>query len=375
MKDTYEPQETMTIKLDGNILEPISLNQIEFKRNNVDIITDFDVKKIQDTYYIWALAPKNQNNYTITIKDLYTTLLGKPQRIDLSKNFTVSGNTSIYYVTPGFLSTSQDFKIELQLNSDVNEIINVNFPISQSFIVLPGKNIIPFSISSVNESKWFNLKVGKYSIPVYFQVNKTLENKITKSVRFIPRIIEETLNGISSYEIQILNSGEKINNLTLEYDSRLFKLNRESTSDFYNGDVFSFNLSLINNSLPFISGNIVARYDNLSTMLPFEIIISNNSTAGAKNNSSTTLFKCSELPGTICTSREVCSGTTLSSLDGPCCTKLCESQSSGFNYSFLGYGILLLILIILVILIGRYLKAKPNKTTLEKSLDNPEKKK
>jgi len=79
MKDSYEPQETMLIKLEGSILEPIALEQIQFKRNNVDIITEFDVKKIQDTYYIWALAPQNANNYTLIIKDdseIFCILIG-----------------------------------------------------------------------------------------------------------------------------------------------------------------------------------------------------------------------------------------------------------------------------------------------------------
>jgi len=377
MKDNYEPQETMLISIEGSILEPIALNQVQFKRNNVDVVTDFDIKKIQDKYYIWALAPSNPNNYTLTIKNIYATILGQPNRTDISKNFTVSGNTTIYYVKPGFLSTSQDFKIEVQLNSDLDEIIDVNFPKSQSFIILPGKNIIPFSISSVNDSQLFNLQIGKYTIPVYFQVNKTPETITqTKSIRFMPSILHGAANYLNSYEIRILNTGDKIANLTIEYDSRLFKLDRSSTLNLSRGDEFVFNLTIINNSIHFISGNLVARYDNLSTMLPFEINLSSQNLTLTKNASSTTLFKCAELPGTICSSNEICSGTTLTSSDGPCCTKSCSAQSSGFNYSYIGYFIVLVVLIGLVILAGRYLKAKPNKNLLEKSLgENQQKKK
>ena len=44
MKESYQPRETMIIEVAGNILSPIKLEDVEFKRKNVIMPLNYDVK-------------------------------------------------------------------------------------------------------------------------------------------------------------------------------------------------------------------------------------------------------------------------------------------------------------------------------------------
>lgn len=381
MKDNYQPGETMLIQIQGNV-EPISLNQIAIKRINIGIVTDFDVKKIGDNYYIWAQAPLAENNYTLTIKNISALVLGKPQNLDFSMNFTVSGTPSDYSISPGFISTNKDFSIELNLNLDTPKTIDLNFPIQQSVILMPGINKIPFSISSINQTQLIQLTIGKYIIPAYITSNKSVSTPISAQnpLKFIPRIIDDGIPAGSSktYTIQLLNSGSQDSlDISLNYSNSAFSIDYFNTFNLASGDVVLFNLTINSSAEDYIRDNITAESENNKIVLPIQIQFIHgifNSTLNTTLQTNTTLYKCVELSGSICTPNQICSGKTVQSLDGFCCTKLCTELSSPTSYSWLGWLLAIIILVVLVYVGWKYIKAKPNQNPISQKVNELEKK-
>ncbi|MEM4259504.1 MAG: hypothetical protein QXS38_01960 [Candidatus Pacearchaeota archaeon] len=175
IKDSYAQGETIIAEISGDILEPISSSNVEFRRGHILVPFDFELSKIGEKYYLWAITPESEMNYSIVIKDITTFVLGKIQRIDYQKNFSVSGNLSDYSVKPGFISTGKDFEIEVRLNEDSEKKINIEFLGEKEIILKPGLNILKFYIYNVNKTGFYNLTIGKYVLPTYIKVNETGE--------------------------------------------------------------------------------------------------------------------------------------------------------------------------------------------------------
>ena len=200
IKESYLQGETVISAISGNILEPITAEKVEFRRGHVLVPFDYDLSKIGDKYYIWFITPENQMNYTLIIKNITTTLSGKVQQISYEKNFTISGNLNDYSIKPGFISTESDFDIKVQLNEDNDKAINVNFLEESEIILKPGENILKFSISGINETRVFNITIGKYNLPAQIRVNRTTE--------IMPAENETQLNLTNLSEIKTENLSE-----------------------------------------------------------------------------------------------------------------------------------------------------------------------
>jgi len=174
INDSYSPGETAITAISGNILEPIeSGNVILTKKGHIPVPFDYEIRKLGENYYLWFITPQQADNYTLSIRNITTTIAGKVDKIDYEKNFSLSGSLSDYSVKPGLISTEKDFQIKVQLNEDNNKEIYLNFIEEANTTLKPGENILKFSISDVNESGLFNLTIGKYNLPVFVVVEKT----------------------------------------------------------------------------------------------------------------------------------------------------------------------------------------------------------
>ena len=179
LKSSYQPGETIIIKISGNILEPIKMRDVLFKRGHVGISLEYNVLKIGGGYYIWANAPTSENNYTLEINNLATTVEGQARQITFEQNFSVLGNKTDYYIKPGAIYTSSDFEITAFLNEDIEKIIEINFISASDFVLKPGENKLSFSIDEIEETGVYNLTIGKYILPAEIIAN------VTKKVEFI----------------------------------------------------------------------------------------------------------------------------------------------------------------------------------------------
>ncbi len=173
MEDLYDQGETIITEISGNILEPISASNVEFRRGHIIVPFDFEIKKLGEKYYLWAITPESEMNYTLMIKDITTFVSGKVQKIDYEKNFSVSGNLSDYSVKPGFVSADKDFEVEVRLNEDNEKQIDVEFFGEISLTLKPGTNIVNFYIYDINETGLFNVTIGRYVLPAYITFNET----------------------------------------------------------------------------------------------------------------------------------------------------------------------------------------------------------
>jgi len=174
IKESYSPRETVLTKISGEIYDILTKENIELKRGHIAVPFEYDIAKIQEEYYLWFITPYLENNYTLRIKGITTTMGGLVKKIDYEKNFSVAGNAT-YSIKPGFVSTTKDFEITAQLYEDEKKTIKVNFPYEQEITLKPGENILKFSITRINETGIYNITIGDYAILAYIMPNKTIQ--------------------------------------------------------------------------------------------------------------------------------------------------------------------------------------------------------
>jgi len=374
LRETYQPGETMIIELSGNILENIPTENVEFRRAHVKVPFDYDIKKIEGRYYLWATAIPIEGNYTLVINNIVTTVVGNIQKVNYEKNFTVKGNFIDYSVKPGLISTKEDFELNIMLNEDTDKVINLNFPVDQNIVIKPGENKLKFSIVNVTSTRFIKIKVGKYTLPVYIIANKTVV--ITPSLKLVPDYIQRSTSGKEalSYQIIIQNTGNnKVKDISIFYNKELFSTDLKATEGIIieRNDSLRFNL-IVKETGKEIKEKIYVNTPSLSIDLPVEIKITENATQ-IQNASKGVLYYCSEISGTICSANEACTGKTETSIDGLCCIGKCSSKEEEPSRTWIGYLLLAIVLGILGYLYMRYKKAKPKKSLIEEAKESKKK--
>ena len=167
LKNMYASEETMIAEVEGVLLQPIQTNQIEFKRNNVIIPLEFEIKTLGESTFLWAIAPRNENNYTLSLKEVVVRENGEQRTMSYEKNFSVISNHTLYNVRPGAISSKKDFQIEITSFADEEIKISSNFPNEEQLLLKPGKNTFTFPVNSVEGTKLIAIKLGNYILPAY----------------------------------------------------------------------------------------------------------------------------------------------------------------------------------------------------------------
>ena len=376
MKDSYSPGETMIVGLSGNILEQIPSENVVFKRGHVAVPLEYDIKKLGDKTYLWAIAPLSEDNYTLNINGVVTTVAGNVQKIDYEKNFTVAGKVADYSVKPGFVLAKDDFDLTIRLNEDFDKTISVSFPVEQNILLKPGDNKLRFSIANVTGTQFITAVIGRYSVPIYIISNKTAAAQIiTPVLEIIPTYIQRIISGLESYKIKIRNTGsERIENIQIFYNKDLFSITPQSEGiNIESNDSFFF--TIVVNNLTNIKEKIYINAPNVSIDLPVEINITENATSPLENASkgADAGYYCSELSGVICSSDESCTGQTQTSIDGLCCIGKCAAKPKASSSAWWGYLLIVLVLTGIIYLYIKYKKAKPKKNLLEKEITEKKK--
>jgi len=369
LKANYDRGETIIAEIKGNILEPITKEQVDFIRGHVSVPFDYDLKKLGEKYFLWASAPTNENNYTLVIKDIVTTENGKTTKINFEQNFSVAGNFSDYNIKPGFIFTREDFSVDIYFNEDSENKINAGFP-SREIILKPGKNTIEFSIEEANETGLYMIEIGKYAFPAYIFVEEVNGRQIGKKpmLRFEPeRIASIMLIGEkSAYPFQIVNFGDwDVGDIEIDYDENIFSIDRE-TIGLKAKEGIELNASFIGDiseemKIKGISRIITARAGGYAFELPVVINFTEKQEEAKTPylNNYTRLSYCSELKGKVCVAEENCTGETKTSLDGACCVGACaKKEIESGNYSWIGWLIAGIVLLVIIYAYLRYKKAK-----------------
>lgn len=374
LKQSYQPGETLIIEISGNILEPIYPDQVEFKTGkfgNIDVPLQYDIKRLGEKYFLYALLPDEEKNYTLHIKDILTTLNGQSQKIDFSQNFTASGEIAPYSINPGLIITNSEFTLKLISKLDIPQTIETSLEGYANLTLKPGENKISVFPSSL-ESGFNKIKFGMYFIPVYFspsenndtyfQENET--NFREDALVLLPLEIRSTI--LYSEEIKFPIRLTNLKDLDIEdirfiYDEELFLID-ELPEIIPASEYVEFNL-LLKNQNSNIDEVIVIMSGEEEIILPVIINFTQNEsevfTPYLQDFSSSSGYLCSELDGRFCSADETCTGEVVSSIDGnSCCIASCKKTELKKDYSWAGYLIGAIILIVLVIVIAKYLKTK-----------------
>lgn len=387
IKASYQPEETLILKISGNILAPIASGNVEFKRGYVAVPVEYDLKKIGDNYYLWAVAPASGNNYTLIVKDISTTVSGKSALVNYEANFSVAGNATDYYVKPGFVYALNNFDINVWLNDDLDKGINTKFIDSKEVTLKPGNNKISFSIEDVEETGGYKLVIGKYTLPVYVVkgIGTTPIQSSLPNLRFKPRIIESTLleGKGADYPFYIINSGgQDIKNIEFVYDKSLFTLSPETNVNISSGETETFVISLKEPASKDINALLVAKGDGFSINMSVDIKVTSDESKTSTpylegNYSESEQYYCYELNGSVCGVKERCSvaETTTSGGEKCCLGGLCvENRGGSFTSILIGIVILLVVGGVLFFIWRKYKTLKPSQDIIAEKIKQIEKK-
>ncbi len=374
MAQTYQPGETMIIKVQGNILQPITLENILFKRAHVPIAVIYDVKRIGSDYYLYAQMPLQSNNYSLFIDNIATTVNGVATQIDFNQTFSVSGNITDYNINPGLAVVTDSLNLKVILNLDQPTTINIDFPESQTFTLQPGTNIINIPTSNVVPGI-YQATIGHYTLPVQVLGASTLPIQTMSpniSIKITPPAIRAVAlaGNQTSYTFSILNMGEKlVSNIFLSYNTNLINITPYLLSSLQPNISHNFNLSLIRVSGSPIITQILVQIGEYNQSIPINISFTTNTTEAILIENVFPQYHCAELDGRFCTTLETCSTQPVQSLDGPaCCTGTCKLENKGGSFSWIGY---IAVIAVIAILIFIFLKYKKSSIPHPKSLTAP----
>ncbi len=127
MKSEFNQGETLMAKFSGNFLEPLEKENIFFYREHVKIPLEYDIAKIDNEYYIYALlGDKTPNNYSLSIENTRYMQGTTVSEEDIVKTFIITEDLVDFSIDPGFIITDESFTIKVQNLRDFKIEIDIN---------------------------------------------------------------------------------------------------------------------------------------------------------------------------------------------------------------------------------------------------------
>ncbi|MBU1501637.1 MAG: hypothetical protein KJ905_02585 [Nanoarchaeota archaeon] len=389
----FNQGETLISVASGNFIDQITSNNILFYQDHVRIPMDFEVSKIGDDFYIYALlSNKPEGNYSMRINDVSYTKVLEIVDDELIQNFTISNATVDFYVTPGFVKTSEDFYLDVQNIQDASITINVDSSLASSSnsVSLSSGELkrINFDLdSNTNETIGrVNLSSGNtaYSVPLFVEKKSSSSEVQGLAFRIEPRIVNVSLATNSSTEriLYLINYGsEGAKNITFSIPPALnpyITISPRTISNFEKDDTEKITISIISGtSASSIQGTIKAVSNNgfettLDIFLEFiPGYVPPEGTTDESSSNTEILTTCAQLEGTLCDSDKVCSIDTIQTGDKEkklCCPRsgVCETpESSGSTGTIIGWSIILVVIVLLFWFFNKYKKVRPKVDVLK----------
>jgi len=371
IKQEYSPAETLIAEISGNFIDNLKSENVLFYSGRVFVPLVYDLAKVQDKYYLYALLPAKERNYTLIIKNAHYIETGTEKRQDLSYNFSVKGNLSAFSVNPGFIITNNDFNIKVISTKSIDlkaEFLNS----SQNITIIEGiEKRLSFSVVDVKSFTLTNLILEtegkKYEVPVaIFKSENISEENISTSdkLKFSKSSFNFTVlkDNKFEFEISLSNTGqEDIENIVLSSDADVVSITPSEISKLESGKIQKINLTIKSEALGASSCTITANSSNISVQSLVYVTTIENETSFQniiKNNSDIiNEGTCSDIKGKICLEDESCEGVIKLTLEGACCIGACNKKSSGYGNTVMIIAIVLLLAII-AFFVYKKIKAK-----------------
>lgn len=379
IKQIYQPGETMVFELQGAVLEPLTRSNIEFLRGHVPVEFQHEILKLGSHYFIYALAPISENNYTFIIKDVVTLVNGSVSTQTLEQNFSVKGPLVDYTIKPGAVLAQEDTEFTLTLNADQDQIISIGDKNQSSVTLHPGSNKLVILFKDLNPG-FQAIPIGKYIVPFYAVKEIPIPPSPPRIIYILPERIEETilLGHDRRLSFRIVNLGDReLTQIAFNYNSGKYTILPSAISRLGINESAEFNITLKQKDQN-ITDTIRITAGNESAEIPLNIRYTTNITTPiSQNNTSNSTqqgYYCEELNGRVCASSEQCQGQVIPAINGDCCSGTCIPKAKQ-SYAWIGYLFAALVLMVLVIVGGRYWKTKHTKgDMLKKKTDEVEKK-
>jgi len=216
MKQVFDQGETLLARVSGNFLEPLQRENIFFYRGHVRIPMEYDVTKINDEFYIYAILDKPENDYSIAIEDVQYMKGAEVTDEDIKKDFLVTNNTAVFKVSPGFIATDKDFSVEVQnlLDKKINITVKDNYNINSISLKSGEIEKLNFQLQDITEPEFSFLELSSenliYQIPVYAFSTEKPDEKKQKEFKFEPSelIISMPTDSETKRIVYLYNTGE-----------------------------------------------------------------------------------------------------------------------------------------------------------------------
>ena len=362
----FSQGETLLAIFSGNFIDQIRDENVLFYRGHVKIPMMYDVVKIEDEFYVYAvLTGKTEGNYSLAIEGVRYMKGTEIVDDDILTNFTISNETAAFSVNPGALIVTNDFSIEFQnlQNQKIIMSINENSPSIDSQKSLELKSGEKKSVFfSVEENPLGGLVTMEFSsgnfsyiLPVYIDSGRTNEEK-EKRLEFHPKIVEVSLATSSDSKriLYMTNTGEETLEDILFDVSPLLEPYVEIFPDKINSlepnETEKIEIQISSDAEEkIIEGDVIAFTENFSASFTLVLDFIEDFVPADGEEDVLIVTTCAELEGTFCSETQECSGESVQAKDGICCLapaecKEIEKSSSG---KYIGWGLLILALVIL----------------------------
>jgi hypothetical protein len=336
----YSPRETVLVKFDGNFLEPVIAENIQFYSGRQLVALEYDVAKLDNSYYLYAILPNTERNYTLVIKNVHYFEAGQETTQTLQYNFSATGNVSDFTVKPGFVIADTTFSLTLESNANPLTVQLNYADFSTSIDLMPGiPKTIQVPLEFTQNITLLKLKSQKteYNIPVK---SLTFEREL-KQLGFDKQSYNLTIVRGSQYmlKIYLTNKGsEEIKDITISSDKNL-NITPKTIKLLAPSAVAEINISM--KPLESFTGSIEASASGASVssqiLVNVQIVPIQNLTPQEKQERS-----CLEIGGFLCESNQLCSGSAEITIEGQCCMDTCKTQ--------LSFGTIIIIILVIAAL-------------------------
>lgn len=360
MDSSFSQGETMLAKFSGNFIDQITRENVFFYRGHVGIPMIYDVIKIGDEFYVYALLiGKTEGNYSVSVEGVRYMKATQIVDDDIISNFTISNETAMFSVNPGALVAEGDFSVELRNLQDRKITISINDDSpsidSQTSLELKsgekknvffnvGENAVKGIVNIDFSSEGFS-----YSLPVYLDANKTSDATKDFEMEFQPSRVEVSMatDSDSKRILYLTNTGdETIEDIFFDVSpllepyvvispEKINKLNPNSTEKIEIQIISDLNEAII-------EGKITAFTENFSTSFTLVLDFVKDFIPADGEEDLAIVTLCTDLGGTFCTETQECSGESVQAKDGICCLTECRQIEKSSTGKWIGWGLLAL---------------------------------
>lgn len=375
-KEEYYPAETLTAVIQGNFPFGLSKENIAIYQGDKVHPTpaEADLLKRSNEYLYYAVLPREAGNYSIKIINTDHYVGSVLSTEEIIKKFIISETNSSYLsISPGFISTTEDFSIKVKaINSaQEGEAVFKETGESHNFtLVEEQEKTISFSVDDLNETVSSYVEVDGFKISIFFYRQNIEENplNIEEALRLSFEDLEVTIKKQEPYSflLRISNiANETIGpiNLSASFDEGIdispsFIREIEKNEE----EIVNITLELEENTEEYVRVTM----SNQSIDIEMKIRVTEDEAEVTINQTPSTQT-CSELRGNICSENETCSNTQRFSNDGVCCLGQCIGPAKSSKWFWI--GLLGLVLVIGIWGLFNKIRERPSESSFKEAFE------